>query len=85
MPIQIKRPDVTEQIRLLAELTGVSLTDAVALAVSRQLAIEQVQADARLTMRRKAAEAALADLRRLPIVGPSIGDEDLYDSEGLPK
>lgn len=85
MPIQIKRADVTEQIRLLAELTGCSLTDAVAHAVSRQLALEQVQADATLMKRRKAAESALAELRRLPVLGPQLGDEDLYDSEGLPK
>jgi hypothetical protein len=85
MPIQIKRPDVTEQIRLLAELTGVSLTDAVATAVGRQLAIEQVQADARLMKRKRASELALAELRRLPVIGPAISDDDLYDAEGLPK
>lgn len=84
-PIQIKRPDVASDIRALAALTGVSITDAIAKAVGAQLAIERVKADAKLLRRRKAAEDALAELRRLPVAGPAISDEDLYDADGLPK
>ena len=85
MPIQIKRADVAEQVRLLAELQGVSLTDAIANAVSCQLAIERVRTDARLVKRRKKVEGTLAELRRLPVVGRGLNDEDLYDADGLPK
>lgn len=84
-PIQIKRPDVTADIRELAELTGASITDAIANAVRSQLAIERVKRDAKLRKRLREAEEALAELRRLPIVGPDISDEDLYDERGLPK
>ena len=84
-PIQIKRPDVTADIRALADLTGVSITDAIAAAVRERLAIERVNADANLRRRRKEAEKALAELRRLPIKGRLLTDEDLYGEDGLPK
>jgi len=84
-PIQIKRPEVAADIRTLAELTGLSITDAIANAVRAQLAIERVKADATLRKRRKEAENALAELRRLPVTGPALTDDDLYDADGLPK
>jgi hypothetical protein len=84
-PIQIKRPEVTADIRMLAELMGVSITDAIANAVGNQLALERVKADARLRKRRKAAEDLLTELRQLPVKGPILSDDDLYDAEGLPK
>lgn len=82
-PIQIKRPEVTADIRTLAALTGASITDAIATAVKAQLAVEKVKADAGLRKRRKAAEKALAELRRLPVTGPVLTDEDLYDASGI--
>ena len=42
-PIQIKRPEVADDIRTLAALMGVSITDAIANAVRGQLAIERVK------------------------------------------
>ena len=41
--------------------------------------------DARLAKRRKKAEKVLAELRRMPVTGGNISDEDLYDENGLPK
>jgi hypothetical protein len=84
-PIQIKRPDVVANVRTLAALTGLSITDAIANAVNAQLAIERVKGDAKLRRRRKAAEKILTELRRLPVIGPHVSDEDLYDADGLPK
>jgi hypothetical protein len=84
-PIQIKREDVASDIRNLATLTGVSITDAIANAVRAQLAIETVKADATLRKRRQNAEETLAELRRLPMTGSGVSDEDLYDADGLPK
>ena len=72
-PIQIKRQDVTAAARELAGLMGTSLTDAIAHAVSNQLAIE-----------RSAAGSALAEIRDLPVTGPLLSDSDLYDKRGLP-
>jgi hypothetical protein len=84
-PIQIKRPDVAEDIRALAALTGGSITETVANAVRAQLAIERAKAVARQAQRRAEAERLLGELRSLPIVGPEISDGDIYDSEGLSK
>jgi len=84
-PIQIKRQDVTDDIRALADLTGASITDAIQGAVRSQLAIERVKANAKLSKKRLQAEKTLAELRRLPVVGPMLTDRDLYDDEGLPK
>ena len=84
-PIQIRRPDVTADIRKLAELTGASITDTVAQAVRRQLAIEKVHADERSRTKLRKAEKTLAKLRRLPRIGPILTDDDLYDKFGMPK
>lgn len=84
-PIQLKRPDVVNDARELALLTGVSVTDAVGTAVRQQLLVERVKGDSKLAKRRAAVEKIRAELRRLPIVGPTITDRDLYDEEGMPK
>lgn len=84
-PIQVKRPDAVNDIRALASLTGTSITDAIQNAVKAQLAIERVKANAKLAKRRARAEKALAELRRLPVVGPVLTDRDLYDEKGMPK
>jgi hypothetical protein len=81
----ILRSDVAEDIRALAALAGVSITDAVAQVVKAQLAIERVKASVKLSKRHSQAERALSELRRLPVVGPELSDRDLYDAEGLPK
>lgn len=84
-PIQIKRSDVAEDARTLAAMTGVSITDAIGKAVKAQLAIERVNASAKLSRRRIRTERTLAELRRLPVLGPELSDRDLYDAGGLPK
>jgi len=84
-PIQIRRPDVADDIRALAALTGISITDSVAHAVRAQLAIERVRANALLSQRRAEAARMLDELRRMPKIGPQLTDSDLYDEEGFPK
>ena len=61
--IQIKRSEVTEEVRALAELTGVSITDAIGIAVKRQLEIERAKADLRLAKRRKEVNKLLGEIR----------------------
>jgi hypothetical protein len=68
----ILRSDVAEDIRALAALAGVSITDAVAQVVKAQLAIERVKASVKLSKRHSQAERALSELRRLPVVGPEL-------------
>ena len=84
-PIQIRRADVTGDIRKLAALTRLSITGAIATAVRNQLAVETVRADTRLARRQKVSDRALSELRRLPVTGPDLSDSDLYGSDGLPK
>jgi hypothetical protein len=84
-PIQIKRAEVTAQIRELAALMDVSLTDAVQKAVSVQLAAERARASLERTKRRASADQILDRIRSYPVIGPALTDEDLYDAEGLPK
>ena len=83
--IQIKRSEVTEEVRALAALTGVSITDAIGIAVKRQSEIERAKANVKLAQRRKEVSKLLGEIRRLPVVGPRLTDEDLYDENGLPK
>jgi hypothetical protein len=83
--IQIKRSEVTEEVRALAALTGVSITDAIGIAVKRQLEIERAKAGIKLAKRRREVDKLLAEIRRLPVVGPGLTDDDLYDENGLPK
>jgi len=84
-PIQIKRADVVENARALAALTGLSITDAVAQAVRDRLAMERIAKDATLAERRRKLDELVAEVRRLPRVGPPLTDDDLYDADGLPK
>jgi hypothetical protein len=84
-PIQIKRPDVSEDVRTLAALTGLPITDAIAQAVRAQLVLERIKTNGKLVKRLAAAEKDLAAIRRLPVVGPDLTDDDLYDEQGFPK
>lgn len=85
MPVQIRNPEVVRAIRALAERTGRPMTEAVAMAVrselSRQVSLEEAAVQKRLGAIRKAAAA----LRELPVIGPPLTDDDLYDGDGLPK
>jgi hypothetical protein len=49
------------------------------------LAIEKVKADAELARKREDSERILAAIRRMPVVGPVLTDEDLYDEDGMPR
>jgi hypothetical protein len=84
-PVQIRRPDAVEAARALAELTGTTITEAIARALREQLALERRKAEARVAERRAAVEKLLVEMRALPVVGPRLTDDDLYDEHGLPK
>ena len=82
-PIQIRRDDVVRDIRELAALSALPITDVVAKAVGDALS----RARARNDMPRREAEIErlLRQFRELPIVGEMLTDDDLYDEDGLPK
>jgi hypothetical protein len=84
-PIQIRRADVSDKVRTLAALMGTSITDAIGIAVEAQLAVERAKASKGLSLRRAEAKRKLAGIRRLPVTGPLLSDDDLYDPDGLSK
>lgn len=84
-PIQIKKAEVAAEARELAALTGLSITDAIGKAVRSQLAIERVKANRTLQAKRQEADRLLSEIRRLPVIGPALTDDDLYGPDGLPK
>lgn len=84
-PIQIRRPELTAQIRELAVLTGQSITDALAEAVHARLGTEKARAETAAARKKRAVDAALRAAWRLKPVGPRLTDADLYDENGLPK
>ncbi|MBM3758924.1 MAG: hypothetical protein FJW36_01625 [Acidobacteria bacterium] len=84
-PIQIRREDVAADIRALAELMKVSITEAVSAAVTEKLEEERQKAAAEKAERWKRVDELIAELQKLPRVGPMLTDDDLYDEYGLPK
>lgn len=84
-PVQIRKAEVVERLRRLANLEGKSITDLVdemvrerdeRLARARDAEIERKMAEVR---------EIIAHFQSLPIVGPLLTDDDLYDEDGLPK
>ena len=84
-PIQIRNPEVTRAIRALAEKKGQPITDVVAEAVNAELErledVRKTEAQRRLAL----IEDAVTRFNALPVVGPLLADDDLYDEDGFPK
>jgi hypothetical protein len=84
-PIQIRNEDVVHDIRELARLTQKPITEAVATAVRVELGrarrLSAHERDARL----RAIRAASKQFADAQVIGPMLGDEDLYDQDGLPR
>lgn len=84
-PVQIRKPEVTERLRELARLEGKSITDLVEDMVrerdERLVARREAEIEAKLA----AVEEIVAHFNSLPIIGPLLSDDDIYDEDGLPK
>ena len=84
-PVQIRKPEVAERLRELARLEGKSITDLVEDMVrerdERLVARREAEIEAKLA----AVEEIVAHFNSLPIIGPLLTDDDIYDEEGLPK
>lgn len=85
IPIQIRRPEVAQAIRELAEKTGQPITDAVAGAVHDALARLDAAREAEVQRKIAAVEDIVRRFNALPTVGPLLTDDDLYDEDGFPK
>jgi antitoxin VapB len=84
-PIQIRREDVAADIRTLAELMKVSITDAVSAAVRAELERKQAEAEKAKKARWEEANRILKEIHAMPRIGPLLTDADFYDEDGLPK
>ena len=83
-PIQIRNPDVTRAIRELAEKKGQPITEAVAEAVNAELVRPGGEREAVVKRKLAAVREIVERLNALPVVGPLLTDDDLYDEDGLP-
>lgn len=83
--VQIRKPEVVERLREIARLEGRSITDLVEDMVrerdERLIARREAEIEAKLA----AVEEIVAHFNSLPIIGPLLTDDDLYDEDGLPK
>jgi len=84
-PIQIRNPEVVRAIRALAQKTGQPITEAVGVAVEAELKRRDVVSDEERARRLRAMREAVKRFHQLPIVGPLLTDDDLYDEDGLPR
>jgi hypothetical protein len=82
-PIQIGNEQVVREVRELAALTRMSEADAVAEAVRSEL--QRVRREMTVEERIRAVDEIVKRFAALPIIGPMLTDDDLYDEEGLPR
>ena len=85
VPIQIRNPEVTRAIRALAQRKQRPITDVVAEVVNAELSRLERQDEDEIARRMARVEEIVAEFNALPIVGPLLTDDDLYDEDGLPK
>jgi hypothetical protein len=84
-PIQIRNPEVVRAIRRLAEKRGRPITDTLGELVGAELdRLERVD-EAEVQRRLRAVEDIVRRFNALPVVGPLLTDDDLYDEDGLPR
>ncbi|WP_395649850.1 type II toxin-antitoxin system VapB family antitoxin [Brevundimonas sp.] len=84
-PVQIRKPEVAERLRSMARLEGKSITELVEEMVRERDERLTSAREADIAERRRGVEEAVRRFNALPIVGPLLADDDLYDEDGLPK
>lgn len=84
-PVQIRKAETVERLRRLAALEGKTITELVDEMVRERDRRFEVERTADIDRRRKAVEEAVRRFNALPVVGPLLTDDDLYDELGLPK
>jgi hypothetical protein len=85
VPIQIRNPEVIRAIRELAAEKGQPITEVVGEAVRAELLRLSSRREAEIQRRMEAARKIIAEFNALPVVGPLLTDDDLYDEDGFPK
>ena len=84
-PIQIRNPEITRVIRELAAASGQSITEIVGEVFLAEQARRQASRGQDYETRLAAIREISRRFRNLPVVGPTLTDEDFYDEDGLPR
>ena len=84
-PVQIRKADTVERLRRLAALEGKTITELVDEMVRERDERRTARSEAEVQRRIAAARETIGRFQALPIIGPLLTDEDLYDEHGLPK
>ncbi len=84
-PIQIRNPEVVRDLRALAKRLNKPITELVGELVRERAAKATRLSEGEIERRRKAVAEILGRVDALPVVGPLLTDDDLYDENGLPK
>jgi hypothetical protein len=84
-PIQIRNPEVVRALREVAAQRNQPLTQAIGEIARAELERLKADKDARYHQRVESIRRRVAELHELPILGPPLTDDELYDEEGLPR
>ena len=84
-PVQIRNDAVVRDIRELSALTGKPITEAVAEAVAIQLERQRRLHSGELERKLQEVRRIVEAFNALPVVGPMLTDDDLYDEDGMPR
>lgn len=85
VPIQIRNPDVVRAIRQLAAERRQPITEVIGEVVNAELSRIKAGRGAEVQRRLAAIQDAVERFNALPVIGPLLTDDDLYDEDGLPK
>ena len=84
-PVQIRKPDVAERLRSIALREGLSITDLVdQMAREREDRINETRR-AEIDRKMAVVNEIVREFNALPVLGPLLTDDDIYDEDGLPK
>jgi hypothetical protein len=84
-PIQIRNPEVVRALREVAAQRNQPLTQAIGEIARAELERLKAGKNARYHQRVESIRRWVAELHELPVLGPPLTDDELYDEEGLPR
>ena len=84
-PVQIRKPDVAERLRNMALRQGLSITDLIDQMAREREARPDEARRAEIERKIAAVNEIVREFNALPVLGPLLTDDDIYDEDGLPK
>lgn len=84
-PVQIRKPDVAERLRNMALREGLSITELVDQMAREREARPDEARRAEIERKIAAVNEIVREFNALPVLGPLLTDDDIYNEDGLPK